>query len=107
MPSSRTWSSAVRCMSIAPPLPRGLREQPRLERRLAGRLDAIGRRTVADGDDLDELRPEVVDADAVVGGDSGRKPAGHELRVDRSPPLLAVVVRARAAGKEAESVPHP
>jgi len=40
----------------------------------------------------------------VVGGMSGRKPVVDERSVDRSAPLLAVVVWAEAAGQDSEAV---
>jgi hypothetical protein len=80
---------------------------PRVERRLAVALDSIGRRPFPHAHDLRELRPGVVDADAVVGGNPRRKAVPDELRVHRPPAVLAVVVRARASREEAEPVAHP
>src|SRR5256885_392957 len=72
----------------------------------ARRLGIIGAGARTNADGLGEFRTDEVHADAVVGGNAGRKAIGDEPRVDRPPQLLAVVVWTGAAGNEAESVAH-
>ena len=79
-------------------------EQRRRERLCASSSDAVGRRAGPARDDLLELGSDVVEPDAVVGGDALGKARRHELAVARPARRLAVVVRARAAGQEAEAV---
>ena len=66
--------------------------------------DAVGRRAGTAADDLLQLGADVVQRDAVVGRDAVGEPAVDELAVARPAALLSVVVRARAAGQEAEAV---
>ena len=48
-----------------------------------------------------------MEGDPVVRGDAGREPVVDELAVARAAILLAVVVRAGAAGEETEAVRRP
>src|SRR5690242_4831832 len=102
MPSSRTWSSATRLL-----IDRVLPELPRLNRVLALGRDAVGAGAGPRGGDLGELRPVEAEGDAVVGGEPGRVALADEALVHRPPLGLAVVVRTRAPGQEAEAVAHP
>src|SRR4051794_34478729 len=81
-------------------------EEARVERLLPAARDAVGRRAGAARDDLRELRADVVQAHAVVGGDPLREAALDQLAVARPAELLAVVVRARAPRQPTEAV-HP
>src|SRR5262249_60692687 len=92
-----------------PPLVRPLlfSEEARLDRRLAAALDTIRIRALSHAHGLLQLGSDEVETDSVVGRETRREVACDELLVDRAPALLAVVVRARAPGQEAEPVAHP
>src|SRR5512133_261646 len=66
----------------------------------------VRRRLGTARDDLVQLRADKVQADAVVGSEALGESSLDQLVVARPAALLAVVVRARAAGQPAEAV-HP
>ena len=72
-----------------------LGELARVERLFALPRDAIGGRAGAAGDDLDQLRADVVQRDAVVGGDALREAGVDELAVARD----GAAPRRRSAGR--------
>src|SRR4051794_16498841 len=78
----------------------------RSEPLLARSRHAVGRRTGPACDDLAQLVADEVEPHAVVGREPFREAAVDELAVARAAALLAVVVRARAAGNEPEPVLH-
>src|SRR5207248_4103685 len=80
---------------------------PPVERSLAAAIDPVCRSSRTNGNDLRELGAAEAQPDAVVCGDSRRKAVVDELAVARPAAFLAVVVRARAPGEEAEPVSHP
>ena len=68
---------------------------------------AVRRRPGGRRHDLAQLGAVEHETDAVVGRVARREAIADEPPVHRAPPLLAVVVRAGAPGKEAEPVAHP
>src|SRR5262249_31761687 len=85
---------------------RSLRQLPRLDPLFACPRDAVGGGAGAAGDDLAQLGADEVQADAVVGREALGEAVVDELAVAGPARRLAVVVRARAAGQEAETVAH-
>src|SRR6185312_925183 len=83
-------------------------EPTRLERLLARGRDPVGTGAGARANHLRQLGAVEAQRDQVVGGQPRREALlADEPRVDRPTLALAVVVRAGAAGQEAEPVAHP
>src|SRR4029453_1930884 len=61
----------------------------------------------ADAPGLLQVGADEVQPDSVVGSDSRWEAVRDQLLVNGPPPLLAVVMRTRAAGQETEPVAHP